>query len=121
MKSFLLASVIALCLLISTCSHFQKDSFEGNWKLKLTGSIQETFDIVIGDNNTFSVNKSISYGSQDYYVELKGKIEKDGKIDAEIIASGQSMGSLEGLLTFETGKGRWNASILYGEWTAAKK
>lgn len=121
MKYNLSIAVIGITILVCACSVFQKDSFNGKWQLKLTGSIEETFELVVGEGNTFSVNKLISYGSRDYDVELKGKIENDGKINAEILASGQSMGNLDGIFNYETGKGKWNVSILYGEWTAAKK
>lgn len=121
MKYNLALVVIGITILVCACSALQKESYNGKWQLKLTGSIEETFEFVIGEDNLFSVNKSISYGSRDYDVELKGKIEKDGKINAEIVASGQSMGSLDGLFNYESGKGKWNASMLYGEWTALKK
>lgn len=121
MKKQLLVLGILISILTTACSFFQKDSFEGKWQLKLSGSIEETFDFAVGEDNSFTVNKMISYGSRDYDVELKGKIGKDGKLSAEIIASGQSMGNLDGLFTYETGKGKWNASILYGEWSAIKK
>jgi len=120
MKS-IIYSMVFIALLISACSSLQKDSFNGNWQLKMTGSIEETFEFVVNEDNSFAINKMISYGTRDYDVEIKGKIEKDGKINAEIIASGQTMGSIDGIFTFENGKGKWNASILYGEWTAIKK
>lgn len=121
MNSKIFALVLFVTVFAAACSIFQKDSFEGKWQLKLSGSIDETFEFVVAGDNSFSVNKTISYGSRDYDVELKGQIEKDGKISAEIIASGQSMGSIEGLFNYENGKGKWSASILYGEWTAVKK
>ena len=118
-KKFL--SLLLCGFIVTSCSIFQKDSFEGKWQLKLSGGIDETFDVVVNQDYTFSVSKTITYGSSDYDVELKGKIDKDGKINAEIIASGQSMGNLNGQINFETGKGKWNASVIYGEWTATKK
>jgi ribosomal protein S4E len=121
MKKVIVAFIIAIAFMLTSCSLFQKDSFQGKWQLKLTGGIEETFDFVVSEDNSFSVNKSISYGSREYDVEINGKIEKDGKIKTAIIASGQDMGEFEGIFNYETGKGKWNASILYGEWSAAKK
>lgn len=82
-------TVIILCIgLLSACSVFQKDSFEGEWTLKLTGAIQETFNFHIPGTNEFSFSKYVYYGGRDYDVLIKGRIENDGRIKADIIAGG---------------------------------
>lgn len=121
MKKVIVAFIFAIALMLTSCSLFQKDSFQGKWQLKLTGGITETFEFDVLEDYSFSMNKTISYGTRDYDVEIQGKIDKDGTVEADIVASGQTMGKIDGLFNFETGKGKWNASILYGEWLAAKK
>lgn len=121
MEKRIIVFAFLLALVVTACSLFQKDSFQGTWQLKFSGGIEETFDFVVGEGNSFSVNKSITYDSREYDVEISGKIGKDGKIRTAIIASGQDMGLMEGEFNYETGKGKWNANILYGEWTATKK
>ncbi len=106
---------------LSACSIFQKDSFEGDWTLKLSGAIQETFNFQISPTNEFSFSQLVSYGGRDYDVSIKGKIGNDGKIKADIMAEGQIMGDLVGMMTYENGNGKWGASILSGVWTATKK
>ncbi len=113
--------VFAVALMLTSCSLFQKDSFQGKWQLNLTGGITETFEFDVLEDYSFSMSKTINYGTRDYDVEISGKIDNDGSVRADIIASGQTMGQIDGLFNFETGKGKWNASILYGEWIATKK
>ncbi|MFA7421802.1 MAG: hypothetical protein WCZ90_19115 [Melioribacteraceae bacterium] len=121
MKKSISVCFFSVALFVTSCSLFQKDSFQGDWQLTLTGALSETIQFTIKDDNSFYVRKNIQYGSREYDAEINGKIEKDGKVTAEIIASGQPMGQLDGYLNFETGKGKWNASIISGEWTATKK
>jgi hypothetical protein len=116
----IITSFLAL-LFLSACSIFQKDSFGGEWTLKLNGSIQESFNFTVRPNNEFSFSKSINYSGQDYDVTIKGKIENDGQIKANIITGGQVMGDMQGMMTFENGSGTWGASVLSGDWTAMKK
>lgn len=110
-----------LIILLSACSIFQKDSFEGEWQLKLSGSINENFTFNILPDNSFSTNKMIYYSGRDFDVTVKGKVEPDGNLEADIIVSGQVMGQVKGLMTYENGKGNWGANVLSGEWSAVKK
>ncbi len=121
MKKYSFALIIISLLFLFSCSIFQKDSFEGEWTLKLDGAIKESFDFKILPNNEFNFSKTVSYGYQDYDVTIQGKIEKDGQLKAAIIAGAEVMGEITGMMTFERGGGKWNASILTGEWTAFKK
>lgn len=121
MRKVIVTFVFVLAVMLASCSLFQKDSFQGKWQLKLTGGITETFEFDVLEDYSFSMNKTINYGTRDYDVEIHGKIDNDGSVRADIIASGQTMGQIDGLFNFETGKGKWNASILYGEWAATKK
>lgn len=117
-KTYLFVIVIAL---LNGCSLFTKDSFEGPWEMNLSGSIDEKVEFNISPENTFDVKKVIPYGSVNYEVNFKGTITKDGIISGDIFADGGHIGSLEGAINFETGSGKWNASMLSGVWSASKK
>jgi len=121
MKKLLRTLVFLSIGILSACSIFQKDSFEGEWSFKLTGAIQETFNLPVNSANEFSASKAVTYGGRDYDVLIKGRIAEDGRVKAEIIADGQAMGEIEGMMNHETGSGKWGASILSGDWSATKK
>jgi hypothetical protein len=112
---------LLLPVIFSACSIFQKDSFEGEWQLRLTGSIDESFSFIVLPDNSFTTNKIINYSGRDFDVTVKGKVGTDGKLEADIIVSGQVMGQVKGLMTYESGKGNWGANVLSGEWTSTKK
>ena len=117
-KTFLLLIVIAV---MNGCSIFQGDSFEGSWEMYLSGSIDEKVEFIISPQNTFDVRKVIPYGSINYEVNFKGTVSKDGIISGEIFADRGHIGTLEGTVNYETGSGKWNASMLSGVWNAVKK
>jgi hypothetical protein len=117
-RIFLLLIVIAL---MNGCSIFQKDSFEGAWEMNLSGSIDEKVEFSISPQNTFDVKKVIPYGSVNYEVNFKGTVSKDGVIVGDIFADRGHIGTLQGTVNYETGSGKWNASMLSGVWNAVKK
>lgn len=121
MKKYSVTLLFVPLLFLFSCSIFQKDSFEGEWTLKLDGSIKESFDFKILPGNEFNFSKTVSYGYQDYDVTIQGKIDKDGQLKAAIIAGAEVMGEITGMINFESGSGKWNASVLSGSWTAFKK
>ncbi len=116
-----LTIILLLLFFVSACSLFQKDSFAGEWNINLTGGVDVNLTVVIGDTYEFSTNRTITYSGRDFDVTVKGKVDKDGKIDAELIANGQAIGDLSGLLNYQNGKGTWNAAVLSGTWNAVKK
>jgi hypothetical protein len=121
MKKYFIRLLCISVIFFSACSIFQKDSFEGEWALKLDGAIKVSFDFRIPQTNEFSFSNSVSYGGQNYDITVNGKVEKDGRVTAEITAGGQVLGDISGVMTFENGTGKWHASILSGDWTAVKK
>lgn len=113
-------SLICIALL-SSCSLFQKESFEGKWGLKLSGDLQEVFEFDISANNDFSFSKDVYYQGNVYGVTFNGNVTKEGVLQADLIVMGQKMGIVEGTLTYENGSGKWDASYAKGNWTAVKK
>ena len=106
---------------LSSCSLFNKDSFEGKWELKLNGDLTEVFEFDISANNDFSFSKDVFFQGNTYGVTIKGNVTKDGKLLADLFALGQKMGIVEGALTYENGTGKWDASYARGNWSAIKK
>ena len=113
-------SLVSLALL-SSCSLFQKESFEGKWELKLSGDLQEVFEFDIAANNDFSFSKDVFYQGNIYGVTIKGNVSNEGVLQADLIAMGQKMGIIDGKLTYQNGSGKWDASYAKGNWTAVKK
>lgn len=111
-----------ICIaLLSSCSLFQKESFEGKWELKLSGDLQEVFEFDISENNDFSFSKDVYFKGNSYGVTIKGNVTKEGVLQSDLIAMGQKMGIVEGTLTYQNGSGKWDASYVRGNWTAVKK
>jgi len=108
-------------IFFTSCSLFQKESFEGKWELKLDGDIQEVFEFNISADNNFSFSKGVFFNGRVYDVTVKGNVTKDGKLQADLIVSNQKMGIVEGTLTYENGNGKWDATYARGNWTALKK
>lgn len=51
-----------ICIaLLSSCSLFHKESFEGKWELKFSGDLQEVFEFDIFENNDFSFTKDVYF------------------------------------------------------------
>ena len=111
-----------ICLgILSSCSLFQKDSFEGKWALKLNGDVQEVFEFDISENNDFTFSKDVYFQGNSYGVTIKGNVSKEGVLQADLLAMGQKMGIVEGTLTYQNGSGKWDASYARGNWTALRK
>ncbi|NJD21289.1 MAG: hypothetical protein FIA82_01275 [Melioribacter sp.] len=106
---------------LSSCSLFNKDSFEGKWELKLNGDLTEVFEFDISANNDFSFSKDVFFQGNSYGVTIKGNVSKEGKLFADLFALGQKMGIVEGTLTYDNGTGKWDASYARGNWSAVKK
>ena len=121
MKFKINSAFMILIVLSTSCSIFQKDSFEGKWQLNFTGGINETFDFVITPQNDFSFTKAVEYQGQLYDVTIKGTVSAEGILKADLIAMGQVLGFVAGNLTYENGTGKWDASYVNGNWTAVKK
>ncbi|MEK6552882.1 MAG: hypothetical protein AABZ54_05480 [Bacteroidota bacterium] len=110
-----------VCLtILSSCSIFQKDSFEGKWELILSGDLQEVFEFDISENNDFSFSKDVYFQGNSYGVTIIGNVTKEGVLQADLIAMSQKMGIVEGTLTYQNGSGKWDASYARGNWTAVK-
>ncbi len=106
---------------LSSCSLFNKDSFEGKWELKLNGDLTEVFEFDISANNDFSFSKDVFFQGNSYEVTIKGNVTKEGKLLADLFALGQKMGFVEGTLSYDNGTGKWDASYARGNWTAIRK
>lgn len=121
MKVRIIFIILMYFALLSSCSLFQKDSFEGKWELKLSGDLQERFEFDITENNDFTFSKDVFFQGNSYGVTIKGNVSKEGVLLADLIAMGQKMGIVEGTLTYQNGSGKWDASYARGNWTAVKK
>lgn len=121
MKARIIFISLICIVLLSSCSLFQKESYEGKWELKLSGDLQEVFQFEISANNDFTFSKDVYYQGNVYGVTINGNVTKEGVLQADLIVMGQKMGIIEGTLTYENGIGKWDASYARGNWTAVKK
>jgi hypothetical protein len=114
-------AAVALLLIMTSCSLFQKDSFEGAWIFELSGGIEESITIDVTETFEIDSEQIIQFQNRDYNVRFKGKISEDGILNADIIVGSDRMGSIEGNMTFTSGFGKWGAQVIAGEWKAYKK
>jgi len=121
MKTKIIFISLFFIAVLSSCSLFQKDSFEGKWELKLSGDLKEVFEFDITADNNFSFSKDVLFQSNSYGVKIEGNVSKEGILKADLFAMGQKLGIVEGTLTYENGSGKWDASYAKGNWTAVKK
>jgi hypothetical protein len=120
MKSRIISSITIL-FLISACSLFQKDTFQGTWILTVKGDYNDTIEFNVNEGNTFSFVKSIATQGQNYDASFNGKILADGTFVCDVEIMSMKVAQFNGKVTYENGSGSWSGTGMGGNWTAVKK
>jgi len=110
-----------LLFIVSSCSIFKKDSFQGLWTLILSGDFSETFDFIVTEDNSFSFTKTIYVQGRDLDASFQGDIFEDGTLTCEVMVMGMKVAEVSGKMNYENGSGIWVGGSMKGEWTAVKK
>lgn len=120
MKSRIISSLTIL-LLISACSIFQKQSYQGTWVLTVKGDYNDTIEFNVGEDYTFSFVKSIATQGQNFDAKFNGKILPDGSFVCDVEVMSMKVAQFNGKVNYENGSGSWSGTGMGGTWTAVKK
>lgn len=110
-----------ILFLISSCSLFQKDAFEGKWILTVKGDYSDSIEFTITEDNTFSFVKSIMTQGQNFDARFNGKILVDGTFVCDVEVMSMKVAQFNGKVNYENGSGSWSGTGMSGNWTAVKK
>ncbi|HSG81359.1 MAG TPA: hypothetical protein VLC48_03840 [Gemmatimonadota bacterium] len=95
--------------------------FEGEWAFDISGDAVGGGSCVIQSNGSFSINLDFTVGGSVYPQVIAGSVRNSGDLTATIRYAGNSIGSISGRLTGDTGSGTWQTSLAgTGTWTAAR-
>jgi hypothetical protein len=114
-------SVLTIIFIITSCSIFQKDTFQGAWTMSITGDYNDSVEFIVAENNTFSFTKNISTQGQNYDARFNGKILEDGTMVCDVEVMSMKVVQFNGKMTYENGSGKWAGTGMNGSWTAVKK
>lgn len=112
---------LSILFLITSCSLFQKDTFQGKWTMSIKGDYSDTVEFVVAENNTFSFTKNIATQGQNYDARFNGKIMEDGTMVCDVEVMSMKVVQFNGKMTYENGSGNWSGTGMSGNWTAVKK
>lgn len=119
MKRSLILFFVVITLFCA-CSLFEKESFEGDWNLKLEGDYNGELVMSVDDGNKLKGTAVVNYNGYNYNLMYKGNISDEGNLSAYIEAQGRQVGEITGKINFINGQGRWTAAGMQGNWTALK-
>ncbi len=108
-------------IFITSCTIFQRDSYQGTWVFKITGDFTDSFEILIKEDNSFKTEQIIDIGSKSYDAAFEGKITDEGNLTCDVFVMGRQAAHFTGKIDYETGLGTWNGSGYKGDWTITKK
>lgn len=108
-------------IFITSCTIFQKDSYQGTWVFKITGDLSDSFEIVINEDNSFKTEQILEVDYQSYDATFEGKITEEGNLTCDVFVMGRQAAHFIGKIDYETGLGTWNGSGYKGDWTITRK